>query len=126
MVHEVSIGRTFRLPQIEWPRLLPNEACDRTEARLKTSPRLISRPRLRSSDLNKPLARVREVFHQSRYPVAVSVDPDLDRVIVKIMDGDSGEVIRQIPAKEVLDLAKSLEASNRVVAARSRCSAFTT
>jgi flagellar protein FlaG len=39
------------------------------------------------------------------------VDPDLHRVIVKIMNGDSGEVIRQIPPQEVLDLAKNLQAS---------------
>ena len=43
------------------------------------------------------------------FRVEFSVDPELGRVIVKIMDGESGTVIRQIPQQEVLDLAKSLE-----------------
>jgi flagellar protein FlaG len=39
------------------------------------------------------------------------VDQDLKRVVVKILKGDSGEVIRQIPPQEVIDLAKNLSGS---------------
>jgi flagellar protein FlaG len=38
----------------------------------------------------------------------IEVDPDLNRVVVKVLSGESGEVIRQIPPKEVIDLAKNL------------------
>ena len=60
-------------------------------------------------ELDQALARVREVFQKADSRVEFSVDPELGRVIVKIMDGESGTVIRQIPQQEVLDLAKSLE-----------------
>ena len=60
-------------------------------------------------ELEQALTRVREVFQKADSRVEFSIDPDLDRVVVKIMDGESGTVIRQIPQKEVLELAKSLE-----------------
>ena len=37
-----------------------------------------------------------------------SVDEDLGRIVVKVMDHETKEVIRQIPADEVLALAKRL------------------
>lgn len=37
------------------------------------------------------------------------VDKDLDRVIVKVVDRESGEVIRQIPTEEVVRIAKVLQ-----------------
>ncbi len=61
-------------------------------------------------DLEQAVARVRQVFQNADSRVEFSIDPDLGRVIVKIMDGDTGTVIRQIPQQEVLELAKSLEA----------------
>jgi flagellar protein FlaG len=37
------------------------------------------------------------------------VDEDLGRIVVKVMDHETKEVIRQIPADEVLQLAKRLK-----------------
>ena len=36
------------------------------------------------------------------------VDEDTDKVIVKVLDRDSGELIRQIPSEEALRIAKML------------------
>ncbi|MBI4003030.1 MAG: flagellar protein FlaG [Nitrospira defluvii] len=71
-------------------------------------------PQSSESDVNKQeldqaLTRVREVFQKADSRVEFSIDPDLDRVIVKILDGESGTVIRQIPQQEVIELAKRLE-----------------
>ncbi|MCM1129988.1 MAG: flagellar protein FlaG [Alistipes senegalensis] len=38
----------------------------------------------------------------------LSVDEDLGRVVVKVMDPETKEVIKQIPSEEALELAKSL------------------
>lgn len=40
------------------------------------------------------------------------VDKELHRVVVKILDSKSGDVIRQIPAEEQIRLAKILEQTN--------------
>jgi len=60
-------------------------------------------------ELDQALTRVREVFQMADSRVEFSIDPDLDRVVVKILDGESGTIIRQIPQQEVIDLAKRLE-----------------
>jgi flagellar protein FlaG len=38
----------------------------------------------------------------------IEIDPDLHRPVVKVVDNQSGKVIRQIPAEEMLAIAKHL------------------
>jgi flagellar protein FlaG len=54
-------------------------------------------------------ARVKEVLRGTTSRLEIEIDPDLHRVVVKILNGESGEIIRQIPAQELLDLAKHLD-----------------
>lgn len=65
--------------------------------------------------LEQAVSKVKEAFQQSGSQLQIEVDPDLERVIVKILKGDSGEVIRQIPPKEVIDLAKNLAGTKGVL-----------
>ena len=58
--------------------------------------------------LDQAVGKVRESLQQSGSRLQLEVDQDLNRVIVKILNGDSGEIIRQIPPQEVIDLAKNL------------------
>jgi flagellar protein FlaG len=58
--------------------------------------------------VERAVDRVREILERSDSHLQIEVDPDLQRVIVKVLDGDSGEVIRQIPPQEVIELAKNL------------------
>jgi flagellar protein FlaG len=52
--------------------------------------------------------RVKEVFRGTTSRLEIEIDSDLDKVVVKIFNGESGEIIRQIPSQELLDLAKQL------------------
>jgi len=65
--------------------------------------------------LEQAVSKVKEVLQQSSSHLQIEVDPDLERVIVKILNGDSGEVVRQIPPKEMIDLAKSLSEAKGVL-----------
>jgi flagellar protein FlaG len=38
-----------------------------------------------------------------------SVDKDTDKMIVKVVDKQTGDVIRQIPSKEMLEIVKALD-----------------
>ncbi len=38
-----------------------------------------------------------------------SVDKDTDKMVVKVVDKQNGDVIRQIPSKEMLEIAKALD-----------------
>ena len=58
-------------------------------------------------------ARIKEVFRATTSRLEFEIDPDLnklDKVVIKILNGESGEIIRQIPSQELLDLAKHLDA----------------
>jgi len=37
-----------------------------------------------------------------------SIDPNSERVVVRMVDSATGDVIRQIPAKEILAIAESI------------------
>ena len=55
--------------------------------------------------------RLRRQVHldiQSYDDVSISVDRDSGRIIVKLVDPESGEVTRQIPPDEVLKMARKL------------------
>ncbi len=58
--------------------------------------------------LEQAVGKVREILQQSESHLQIEVDPDLQRVVVKILNAESGEVIRQIPPQEVIELAKNL------------------
>lgn len=51
-------------------------------------------------------ARVKEVLRGTTSRLEIEIDSDLHKVVFKILNGESGEIIRQIPAQELLDLAK--------------------
>ncbi|THJ20887.1 MAG: flagellar protein FlaG [Nitrospira sp. CG24E] len=56
-------------------------------------------------------SRVKDVLRGSTSRLEIEIDPDLHRAVIKILNGESGEIIRQIPAQELLDLAKSIDES---------------
>jgi flagellar protein FlaG len=65
--------------------------------------------------LEQAVSKVKEALQQSGSQLQIEVDPDLQRVIVKILKEGSEEVIRQIPPKEVIDLAKNLAGAKGVL-----------
>ena len=63
------------------------------------------------ASLDHAVAKVSEVLKTT--DLKLEVDDATDRVVVKVVKEDSGEVIRQFPPKEVLALAKYLSTSNK-------------
>lgn len=58
-------------------------------------------------DLVEPLQRVNEVMRQ--HGIEFELADTGNRTITRIVDRDSGELIRQIPAEEVLAIAERLD-----------------
>ena len=44
-----------------------------------------------------------------------SVDKDSDRLVVKVVDSETQEVIRQIPSEEMLRIAKNLDSAESLI-----------
>lgn len=62
-----------------------------------------------SEPITKVEGPVPSTIQSAARELRYEVDDELNRVVVKILDKESGEVIRQIPAEELLRLAKVLE-----------------
>lgn len=58
--------------------------------------------------VNRAVAKIRDALRESNQGLEIEIDPDLHRVVVKIINRDTNEVIRQIPIKEALELEKRL------------------
>lgn len=56
-----------------------------------------------------PEAPAQAVVSSVHREVHYEVDDDLNRVVTKILDGGSGELVRQIPSEEAMRLAKVLD-----------------
>lgn len=64
-------------------------------------------PATRYSDLVEPIQQINTVMRN--YGVEFHLQEYDSRVVTRIVDRDSGDVIRQIPSEEVLRIAESLE-----------------
>ena len=78
----------------------------RVEVDLRTSTPV---PPPTREQVEQAAARVTEVLRGTTSRLEIDIDPDLHKAVIKILNGESGEIIRQIPAQELLDLAMSLD-----------------
>ena len=61
------------------------------------------------ADVRDAVERINKALPTSSQGIEFSVDADSDRVIVKVVDRETREVLRQMPTKEALEIAKSLD-----------------
>lgn len=62
-----------------------------------------------SEQVQKAVENLRQAVQSSSANLQFSVDGDTGKTIIRVVDGDTKEVIRQLPSEEVLQLAKSLD-----------------
>jgi flagellar protein FlaG len=87
---------------------------ERTNGVRRESEQSLQEERLRRDESGKDeLAQaVEEINERSellRRNLQFSVDNDSGRTVIKVIDSQTKEVIRQIPKEEILDIARSLE-----------------
>ncbi|WP_169308229.1 flagellar protein FlaG [Ferrimonas aestuarii] len=58
--------------------------------------------------VEKATQGLNEFFSSIQKNIQFSIDEDTDRSVVKVLEASSGEVIRQIPAESVLELAAKM------------------
>ncbi|MFL0803036.1 MAG: flagellar protein FlaG [Agarilytica sp.] len=62
-----------------------------------------------AKDLQSAVANVEGYVQSMQRDLQFTVDEDLDQTVVKVLDSDSGEIIRQIPEAIFLELARRLK-----------------
>ena len=58
--------------------------------------------------LEQAAVLVKDALRGTMSHLEIEIDSDLHKVVIKVLNGESGEIIRQIPSQELLDLAKHL------------------
>ena len=62
-----------------------------------------------NADITKAVSYLNDYIQNFRRDLKFSVDEDSGRVVVKVIDSETNEVIRQIPSEEALTLSRRLE-----------------
>ncbi|MEI8014419.1 MAG: flagellar protein FlaG [Nitrospira sp.] len=60
-------------------------------------------------EVEQAAALVKEALRGSTPRLEIEIDHDLHKAVIKVFNEESGEMIRQIPAQELLNLAKHLD-----------------
>lgn len=67
-----------------------------------------------NEDIQQALATMNDYVQSIQRDLQFSVDDELDTTVIKVVDSNSGEVIRQIPNETLLELARNLAKDGHV------------
>lgn len=62
-----------------------------------------------ATELDDALHNINQSMRAMSQALEFSIDPDTDRTVVKVVDQQTKEVIRQMPSVEALEIAKALD-----------------
>jgi flagellar protein FlaG len=66
-------------------------------------------------DVEQAVSDIRDFVRSSQRNLDFSIDDSTGRVVVKVIETDTGDVIRQIPSENLLKLAQSLSDASSVL-----------
>ncbi len=90
-----KVGETDKLRPIDQKAAKPKESAEIQESHIsKNGP----------EQIKEVVTRLQTTLQNIEPKIELSVDKELKQVIVRIFDKDSGELIRQIPSEQVLEL----------------------
>ncbi len=61
-----------------------------------------------SVDLSRAVEQIQNYLRESGKNLSVAFDDSADRYVTKVVNSDTGEVVRSIPSEEVLELARAI------------------
>jgi len=68
----------------------------------------LAREMLSADDIREAVQEANEMMQFVRRDLAFEINDDAERLVVKVKDSQSGEVIRQIPSEEMLEIIARL------------------
>ncbi|MEY4589178.1 MAG: FlaG protein [Pseudomonadota bacterium] len=76
---------------------------------VKTEAEILTADANKGQKLQDALGTMHEYVQNVKRELQFSVDQDLGRTVVKVVDSESGDLIRQIPEEVFLDLARKVK-----------------
>ncbi len=98
------IQNTSQLSQAAQPELRVSDAAPRVV--IQTSTQATAEPS--PQQLKQAVDSINRAVQPSNNNLEFSVDPGTKRFVVKMVDTETGDLIRQIPSKEILAIAESI------------------
>lgn len=86
----------------------PVAVSGRSKAGEETAPATAATPQASREDVEAAVATIQDFVQTVRRSLNFSLEEGSGRVVVKVTDASSGDVIRQIPSEEALQLAENL------------------
>jgi flagellar protein FlaG len=93
-------------PNARMPNARIQEA-QQTQTALADDPSARNRGGL--EEVQTAVEKIQEYIRKAASDIKFSIDEDSGRTVVKVIDRETEEVIRQIPSQEALDLAQALD-----------------
>jgi len=94
-----------------WPAAAASTERQRAERVIAqlTEPKVADQahPAVSREELVEPVQQINEVF--AKHGIQFDINEQGSKVVVRVIDQDSGDVIRQIPSEEVLRIAERLD-----------------
>lgn len=90
------------------------ESAQRAEAALETKAQQQSEP-AEKEDINAVINRMNDFVQSAQRNLSFSIDEESGHDIVKVIDVETEEVVRQIPSEEFLKISKSMGSMNGVL-----------
>ena len=107
LVISVSVGQEIRVRDnqnvgvLDKLRPIDKKAADRKET---TELQESQVPKNAPEQIKEVVTRLQTTLQNIEPKIELSIDKELKQVIIRILDKESGELIRQIPSEEVLEL----------------------
>ncbi|MDP1681676.1 MAG: flagellar protein FlaG [Burkholderiales bacterium] len=86
-----------------------------TSSATQAGPNQATAPSADAELVRKATEQINKFIQSSSRNLQFSVDQNQNRIIVKVVDKETGEVIRQIPGEETLAIASSLDTAKGVL-----------
>lgn len=87
---------------------LPNKAAVDAAKSLAKEVKADSPSSHTAADVKQAVAELNDFVQTLQRNLQFTVDEDLDKTVIKVVDGVSGEVIRQIPEEFILEMARKI------------------
>ena len=85
------------------------EAPQKPRVAADLAPELQFDPQTMMRDLDKAVQNMNEMMSHGRSQLSFTIDPTLNRTVVRVTDRETGEVIRELPPESMLRVARSIE-----------------
>jgi flagellar protein FlaG len=99
--HEVRVRDSQKAGDVESFRVKKEKDAERKEPTILEESQN-SKPG--SEQIEEAVSRLQNTFQDVEPRIELSVDKELNQVIVRVFDEESGDLIRQIPSEEILKL----------------------